>query len=214
MLYQKNNTKRSLFIKSLFLHNLYLKPFCGLSKFESFMFNFSAFLLTLFSTIIINALFITDSQLSKKFKQHLMFTDHFLRGLYSSLILIVISKIIRDLTRYYSVLAVVLQENSESKNIKRICKRFTSVIKKKILLFYIIDLVISIVFGLYLTTFLNVYSHTITPLIISSLISILLSIVYSICICLALLLTTYYGIKYELLFVYKISLFLQYVLIN
>ena len=154
------------------------------------------------------------SFISKQFVKSLTFEDHFIQGLYASLIQIIISFFIKELTKYYSILAVIIQDNKEPKNIPKIFKRFMSKIRYKIFWFYFIEIVTSFAFGIYLSTFLHVYKHTIVPLIISSIISMVLSVIYSIGICLLLVLTTIWGIKYEVLIIYKISLFLQCLVMN
>ena len=215
-IYQNNSiiNQSFLFSTSLFLHNTLLKPFCGLSKYESFMFNCSILIFTVSSTIVLNALLFSNEQISKKFTKKLTFRHNFIRGFYASLIQIVITRLVKMITNYYSLLAMIIQDTNDNKKIPTIMNKFTMKIKYKIILFFIIEIVCSILSGLYLSTFLNIYKNTLVTLLIGSLISLLLSIVYSVMLCICLIITTICGIKYEILILYKISLFLQCLVLN
>lgn len=197
----------NIFCKSLIHHHFALKPFCGLTKYELFSLHFSLLILTLLISLVLNGLFITNTYVSNRFLGKASLSDLILKAFYASLIEIVIRKLLQNVTNYYSYVFVTIQE--EKKVTLELIQTMSKQYKKRITIYYIINLIVSLVLGYYLSVMLHTYSKNIIPLIISFCFCFLFSFGYSIIFCLLLVFTTIYGSKYHSSLLYNMSLGLQ-----
>lgn len=212
LIFEKNflpniKTGLNLFCKSLIHHHFALKPFCGLTKYELFSFHFSLLVLTLLFSLVLNGLFITNTYVSNRFLGKASLSDIILNAFYASMIEILIRNMLQIETKYNSYIFVIIQEE------KKITSELTQIISKqfqrRIIIYYIINLLLSIVFGYYLSVLLYIYPRNIFSLLISFCFCFLFSFGYSIIFCLLLVFTTLYGSKYHNSILYKLSFCLQ-----
>lgn len=203
-----------LFFKSLSQEHYFFKPFCGLSEYEPFSLYLSILIFRLFLGLVINALLITNKDISLRYHDDIAVSNYFLRAFYVSLIEIIVNIAIKSLTNIFGVFAVLVQEQKQNEKLQgdslnKMREHYSSKIRCKLIIFYVIEISLSLLFGYYLSTFCYTYSHSLGLWIITFVISTFFSIIYSIVYCSILVLTTIYGSKYHSSCVYKFAICLQ-----
>ena len=113
--------------------------------------NISLFLSHLSMYFTLNALFYTDTLISPRYKGELTFIQNILRSIYSCLVSTVIFTILSFATSFAPLLDMLIVEVKYKKPLCRLTNHAEKVIKRKILIFFIVEIVIMLVFIYYIS---------------------------------------------------------------
>ena len=214
---ENENDGRILFFKTLAKDHYLFKPFCGRSEYEPFSFYFSLLIFCISISLVLNALMISNKDISYRYLNKMTTGRYMLRAFYVSLIEIGIKFILRKATNKFGFFALMAKEYKKEKKVesaKDFVEKYSKRMKVKMVLIFIAQFVISLVMGYYLSTFCYTYSKSLEMWIITFVISIFYSIVYSIMFSVFLVVANVYGSRYHNSLIYKIGIFLQSFVIN
>ena len=166
-----------------------LNLFFNRSVFESFFLLLSVYLLSLLMDFTMNSLLYSDDYMEKKYKNNgkLDFFSSFFLSFLSNIISFCIIWLINRLINYSLILELVYLEVKNAKNYYKLLSIIIPIIKKRLIIYIIINLIISIFCCYYLTIFCIIYKNSqyslfinyLTGNITSLLIAIILSIIIS-----------------------------------
>ena len=214
---ENENDGRILFFKTLAKDHYLFKPFCGRSEYEPFSFYFSLLIFCITISLVLNALMISNKDISYRYLNKMTTGRYMLRAFYVSLIEIGIKFILRKATNKFGFFALMAKEYKKEKKVesaKDFVEKYSKRMKGKIVLFFIVQFIISLAMGYYLSTFCYTYSKSLEMWIITFVISVFYSIVYSIMFSVFLVVASVYGSRYHNSLIYKIGIFLQSFVIN
>ena len=217
VLIDDNNDSRILFFKTLSKDHFLFKPFCGRSEYEPFSFYFSLMIFCITISLVLNALMITNKDISYRYLNKMTTGRYILRAFYVSLIELVIKFVLRKITNRYGIFALMANEYKKEKKVesaKEFVDKYSKSVKGKMIVFSIAQFVLSLAMGFYLSNFCYTYSKSLEMWIITFVISLFFSIVYSIIFSVLLVVANVYGSRYHNALIYKIGLFLQSFVIN
>ena len=160
-------------------------------------------------TCALNGVFYTDSQLSERYKKGaLTFIQDLLRSVPSSLISTVISVVNERLINASPYIEVVVIE-VKSCAIVQLMKRLLRKCCRKMILFYIMNLLILVVFMYYVTLFCIIYPATQMSWFIGCVYSIILNNVVSVGICFCLTMMRQFALGFKNKRAYNLQLFIS-----
>lgn len=190
--------------KQLLLRSIFIK-----SQFELITMNISLFLSHLSMYFTLNALFYTDTLISSRYKGELTFIQNILRSIYSCLVSTVIFTILSFATSFAPLLDMLIVEVKYKKPLCRLTNHAEKVIKRKILIFFIVEIVIMLVFIYYISCFCIVYHSTQVSWFFGGLTSFGLSLLVCLGFCVSISLFRYIGIKCNSPFIYNFALLIK-----
>ena len=190
--------------KQLLLRSIFIK-----SQFELITMNISLFLSHLSMYFTLNALFYTDTLISSRYKGELTFIQNILRSIYSCLVSTVIFTILSFATSFAPLLDMLIVEVKYKKPLCRLTNHAEKVIKRKILIFFIVEIVIMLVFIYYISCFCIVYHSTQVSWFLGGLTSFGLSLLVCLGFCVSISLFRYIGIKCNSPCIYNFALLIK-----
>ena len=166
-----------------------LNLFFNRTEFESFFLLLSVYLLSLLIDFTMNSLLYSDDYMEKKYKNNgkLDFFSSFFLSFLSNIISFCIIFLINKLINYSIVFEIMYHEVKTSKSFFKLLIQIIPLIKKRLIIYIIINIIISIFCCYYLTIFCIIYKNSqyslfinyLTGNITSLLIAIILSIIIS-----------------------------------
>ena len=179
------------------------------SKYDIRSLSLSILFFKLVLTCALNGVFYTDSQLSERYKKGtLTFLQDLLRSVPSSLISTVISLVNERLINASPYIEVLLIE-VKSCAIVQLMQRLLRKCFRKMILFYIMNLLILVVFMYYVTLFCIIYPATQMSWFIGCVYSIILNNLVSVGICFCLTMMRQFGLVFKNKTIYNLQLFIS-----
>ena len=209
-----NDDTRSLFemfLAQLKAHLLIVKAFTLSSSFEIILINISQYLFYFVSVFMVNTLLYTDKTISNRFrnKGYLSFACNLLRGMLSLLISIVLYKLICYLSSYAKFIETMMYEIKTKKDLSKMTKKVIPEIRKKLFVYFIIEILLMLFSFYYLTLFNVIYPCCKHSWFIGCICSLVMAFIFSFMISIVIAVLRYLGIKWSSQNLYNISLFLQ-----
>ena len=150
VLIDDNNDSRILFFKTLSKDHFLFKPFCGRSEYEPFSFYFSLMIFCITISLVLNALMITNKDISYRYLNKMTTGRYILRAFYVSLIELVIKFVLRKITNRYGIFALMANEYKKEKKVesaKEFVDKYSKSVKGKMIVFSIAQFVLSLAMG-------------------------------------------------------------------
>ena len=209
-----NDDTRSLFemfLDQLKANLLIVKAFTLRSSFEIILINISQYLFYLVCVFMVNTLLYTDGTISNRFKNkgYLSFACNLLRGFLSLLISILLYKLICYLSSYAKVIETMMYEIKTKKDLSKLTKRVIPEIRKRLFIYFIIEILLMLFSFYYLTLFNVIYPCCKQSWFIGCICSLIMAFIFSFVLSIVIAVLRYLGIKWSSQNIYNISLFLQ-----
>ena len=189
-----------------------LFPYYSILKyFSNYSIDLSIYMFHLLFNFFMNALLYTDDVVSKKY--HNNGTLDYWTSIILSLISNIISSfgiwIIKKLTSYSNYLSLIAKE-MDNKNLYLITfQKLYNLIILKILLFYCLSFFLSSCFVYYLTIFCIIYNKSQISLLVNYIIGEVESFLKSVLMSIIISLLRFFGLKFKLKQIYRISVYLD-----
>ena len=189
---------------------IFPRSFIRLSKYEIIEINILVLLFYLGLTFTINGLFFTSDTLAENYNNqgNISFLIDILRSIYSFLISTILLFIVQFLTSYAPIIDTIFLEIYDEERLKVLVRNALTLVKRKIIIFIVLDFILLILFWYYCITFCIIYSSCQLSWIKSGLTSIVLSLLVSILVCLFISIFRKIGLKWKSKRCYNISLFI------
>lgn len=186
------------------------RSFIRLSKYEIIEINILVVLFYLSLTFTINGLFFTNETLADNYNNqgNMSFLIDILRSIYSFLISTTLLFIVQFLTSYAPIIDTIFLEIYNEERLKVLVRNALTLVKRKIIIFIVLDFLLLILFWYYCITFCIIYSSCQLSWIKSGLTSIFLSLLVSVTVCLFISMFRKIGLKWKSERCYNISLFI------
>lgn len=190
--------------KQMFLRSIFVK-----SNFELVTLNVSLFLSNLSMYFTLNALFYTDTLINSRFKGELSLIQNLLRSIYSCLVSCVLFSMLNFATSISPLIDMLVIEVKYKKPLCRLTNNAIKIIKKKIIIFYVIEFIFMVVFLYYLSCFCIVYHSTQVSWFLGGLTSFGISLAVCVGVSFGIAVLKTIGLKCKVECLYNLSLFIK-----
>ena len=190
--------------KQMFLRSIYVK-----STFELITLNISLFLSNLSMYFTLNALFYTDTLINSRFKGELSLVQNLLRSIYSCLVSCVLLSILKFSTSISPLMDMLVVEVKYKKPLYKLTNNAMKIIKRKLIIFYIIEFIFMFVFLYYLSCFCIVYHSTQVSWFLGGLTSFGISLAVCVGVSSSIAILKTIGLKCKIECLYNLSLFIK-----
>ena len=182
-----------------------------LSSFEVIQLNLLTVLFSCAITFILNALFYTNDTISTQYnnKGKLSLLVDLVRSVYSALSSILLINILQFLSSYTPILDTIYVEVTDKERLLNLSKNALRIVKRNIMIFYVIDIALIVIFWYYVVTFCIVYSSYQMNWFTGSMLSFCISLIVSVVMSWGLAVMRYIGLRCEKEMIYNVSLFIN-----
>ena len=179
------------------------------SKFEIISINLSLLLFSLNVDFTLNALFYTDSTISKRYHEDLNFFTDTLRSIYSYLIGFVLIKLISSINKYTTMFELIIKEAPKGQKVVSVAMNYFSSLKRKLVLLFIFEFISMIAFTFYLICFCAVYEGSQKEWFKGGWVSFGISIITSVILSFVLMMLRFLSFYHHSKYLFNLSLYMN-----
>ena len=179
------------------------------SKFEIISINLSLLLFSLNVDFTLNALFYTDSTISKRYHEDLNFFTDTLRSIYSYLIGFVLIKLISSINKYTTMFELIIKEAPKGQRVVSVAMNYFSSLKRKLVLLFIFEFISMIAFTFYLICFCAVYEGSQKEWFKGGWVSFGISIITSVILSFVLMMLRFLSFYHHSKYLFNLSLYMN-----